>query len=163
MKKKKGGKRRTSTTKTYRRRRRIGGVGSIGSVPTQLFAAAGGAIASKALNGIVKNIPALNKYKIVLPAIKGAAAYFIIKSNEPLVQNAGIGVAAEAGLQALEAFAPNVFQRLTGGFTAVSGIGSGNTRYLDLDDMQVNRGVGAYGEDAAVSGYGEEFEMAGVQ
>lgn len=159
MKKKKGGTK--SRTRKSPRRRRISGVGTVGSVSTQLIAAAGGAIASKALNGIVKNVPALNKNKIILPALKGVGAYFMLRSNEPLLQNAGIGVAAEAGLQALEAFAPNVFQRLTAG--PVSGIGAGGTKYLDLDDMQINRGVGAYGEEVSVGAYGEEFEIAGVQ
>jgi hypothetical protein len=159
MKKKKGGTK--SRTRKSPRRRRISGVGSaVISVPVQMIFAVGGAVASKALNGVAKEVKFLKNSKYALPALKGVAAYYMLTSKQQYLQDAGIGVAAEAGLQLLEAVAPKVFKPNA---DSLLGIGASSTKYLDLDDMQINRGVGAYGEEVGVGAYGDEFEMAGVQ
>lgn len=137
---------------TGRRRSRVRGIGA-GIQMEQLASVVAGAVASKALNGVGKNVKFLAQKPIVLPIIKVAAGYFMVtKSDNDFIAGMGLGFIGEGALNALEVGAPNVFQKLTGG--PVSGIG---TTYIDLDDnvsgYNADSGVyGAMGNDSMVAG-----------
>lgn len=146
-KKKKTTKRRKSTG---RRRARVGAIG--GGLPLERIAAfAGGAIASQALNGISKNVAALQKNKKVLPIIKiGLGMYGLMKGTNQMLQDAAGGMVAEGALQLVREAAPNVFQSLTG----ESAVGA---TLIDLD--QVSGYV--YSEDHQV-GAVEDYSVAAI-
>ena len=144
-------KARKRTAGRRRGRSRVRGIGA-GIQMEQLAAVVAGAVASKALNGVGKNIKFISSKPIVLPIIKVAAGYFMVtKSSNDFVAGMGLGFIGEGALNALEVGAPNVFQKLTGG--PVSGIG---TTYVDLDEVSGNDGdsgvYGAYGNDSMVAG-----------
>lgn len=141
MAKKKAKTRKRTTTSRRRGRSRVRGIGSAG-VPMHLIAVGAGAVASKALNGVAKNIKIIQSKPIILPVLKLGIGYLMFtKADNDFVQGMGMGFIAEGGLTALEVAAPNVFQKLAGG--PVSGIG---TTYVDLDEVSgYNADSGVYG------------------
>lgn len=154
MAKKKQKKAKSRTTRRRRSTRRVSGIGMVGGLPLETLAGiAGGAIASKALNGIAKNIKPLQKNPKILPIIKVVAGGYMVAKGSPTMQNIGTGVLAEGALDALEVFAPNVFKKMKAGYSADSVDGIGTT-LIDLDDYNNLNGVGSanyyYEEDHTV-------------
>lgn len=137
--------------KTSRRSgRRVSGIGMVGVSMETLGGIAAGAVASKALNGVAKNVKALQSKPIILPVAKIAIGYIMFtRSDNEFIRNMGGGFVAEGGLSALDVLAPNVFK---GGLAAGTGIGA----VIDLDepymsgygDMQIEQQVaGTFGYD----------------
>lgn len=150
-------KKKKATTKrrrTTRRRARVGAIG--GGLPLERIAAfAGGAVASQALNGISKNVSALQKNKKILPILKiGIGTYGLMKGSG-MVQDASIGFICDGALHFVREAAPNVFKSLTG--EPVSGIGA--TTLIDLD--QINGTEYMYGESHQVGAI-EDYSVASV-
>ena len=144
---------------TRRRRSRVSGVGMLPGVPLEQIAAfAGGAIASQALNGIAKNVSALQKNAKILPLIKiGIGVFALAKSNNEMLKNMGGGFVAEGALQLVRVAAPNVFNTLNG-----EPVGSIGTTLIDLDGISGN-GNYLYGEDQQVGAlYDEDYSVGAV-
>lgn len=165
MSKKKGKKHRRHNAgrkQTRRRRARVSGVGAVGVSMNTLAGLAAGAVASKALNGVTKNIKFLNEKKWVLPIAKVTAGFLMVsRSPNQFVQDMGGGFIADGVLQGLEALAPNVFNKLTGD-GPIEGVG---TTYIDLDNSDA---VGASGsdywisEDHSVGATSEDYSVGGA-
>ncbi len=139
---------------TRRNRGRVGAFG--GGVDIEMLGSVfAGAVASKALNGVGKNIKPLQGNKFALPVIKLAiGGYLAAKSPNPLLKNMGLGFIAEGGLSLLEGAAPNVFQKLTGG--PIEGIGAADTLTLDLEQYVSGPGGGyVFEEDHSVGAYND--------
>lgn len=146
----KKGKKRPAT------RRSRGRVGAFaGGVDIEMLGSVfAGAVASKALNGIGKNIKPLQGNKFAMPLLKlGIGGYLAAKSPNPMLKNMGLGFIAEGGLSLLENAAPNVFQKLTGD---INGIGAADTLTLDLEQYVSGPG-GAYvfDEDHSVGAFND--------
>lgn len=156
-------KKKKKTTKTRRTRRRgRSRVGALGAgVPMEtLGAVIVGGVASKAVNGVAKNVAFLQDKKWALPVIKLAGGYMLTRQKAPFMQGMGTGVMLEGFFHGLEAFAPNVFQKLTGG--EVKGIGY---TLIDLDDMpgaSAMRGYGKGGSLGAARNMESEQGVAGL-
>lgn len=148
--KKKNSKKGTSRRRHARRGRRVSGFA--GGIPMETLAGIGaGAVASKALNGVLKNIKFVNDKKMVRPAIKLGLGYFVsgYKGGGEFVQNIGLGMLAEGSLDLLAAVAPNVFGKEGEQVGAIHG----NT-VIDLDSVS-----GYDNLDTAVAGYDDDITV----
>ena len=145
---KKSKTRRKPARRSRRRGRSVSGIGMAG-VPIETLAAVGaGAVASKALNGVLSNVKALEGKPIVRPIIKLGVGYLLTayKGGGQFVQSAGMGFIAEGALDMLGVAAPNVFSKLTGEPGEV-----GAVTLIDLDE------VNGYGSvDTNVAGYEDD-------
>lgn len=138
----------------HRRGRRVSGFG--GGIPMQhLLAFGAGAVASKGLNGVTKNIQFVQDKPIVRPLVKLGIGYGLSQWNGAgdFVQNMGAGFIGEGALDLLAVAAPNVFQNLAGE-PAVSG--PGGMKLIDLDNMPVS---GYEDIDVNVAGYDDDLEV----
>ena len=133
-------KKKKKATKTRRRsgrrgRSRVGALGAGVSMET-LGAVVIGGVVSKATNGIVKNVAFIQKNKWAMPVAKLGGGYLLAThGSNRFIQDMGTGVVLEGAFHALEAFAPNVFAKLSG-----TGRGVGYT-LIDLDEMPGAAGV----------------------
>lgn len=149
----------TKKRKTTRRRRsRVAGIGMLPGIPLEQMAAfAGGAIASQALNGVAKNVSALQKNDKILPLIKiGIGAFALTKGGNDMLRNMGGGFIADGTLQLVRVAAPNVFNTLNG--SGVNGIGA---TLIDLDNI-AGPGEYLYAEDHQVGAYSDEDYSVGA-
>lgn len=150
-------KKSTKRTSTRRRKSRVSGVGMLPGIPLeQLGAIAGGAIVSQSLNGMAKNVKALQDNKKVLPLLKiGLGAFAIIKGENPLLRNMGTGMVADGSLHLLRVAAPNSFQNLTG-----EAVGYAGSTLIDLDTISGNGYV--YSEGHQVGGLDDQDFSVGA-
>lgn len=146
---KKAKKSRSKSRRGRRPGRRVSGFG--GGIPVNTLIAVGaGAVVSKGLNGVVKNVSFINDKPIVRPLLKLGLGYLGTswKGGGEFVQNAALGMIAEGGLDLLGVAAPNVFSKLAGE-PAVSG-----PTMIDLDEVSgydnIDTGVAGYEDDLMV-------------
>ena len=149
-KKKRGGTK--TRRKSSRRGRRVSGISGIEM--NDLVAVGAGAVGSKALNGVLKNVKFINDKPILRPIVKLGLGYMLMswKGAGNFGQNAAMGIMAEATLDLLGVAAPNVFAKLAGD-PPISGY-----NMIDLDEVKgynnVDTGVAGYKNvDTGVAGY----------
>jgi len=153
MAKKKHSKKRGGRKAGRRRGRRVSGVGAIGISMETLAGIAAGAAASKALNGVTKNIDMITKKPIILPALKVGIGFLgYTKLQNPFLRDMASGMVAEGALHALDVLAPNVFKAPLAGGAVGTVIDLDDNPLSGYDDMQVEQ---------VVSGF-EYNEVAGV-
>lgn len=137
-----------------KKKQKSGRIGNLGGLPIeQLAGVFAGAVSAKVLNGVSKSVPMLAKNRFVLPVIKLAGGYFLNRSSNDFLKNAGLGMMGEGAMNMLEAGAPQVFKQLA---PPMDG-GVGSTTVLNLEEYS---GMGYINEvDAMVAG-GEAFSSA---
>lgn len=155
MAKKKQKKSKTRSRTRRRGRSRVGALGAGAGVSMEtLGAVIVGGVASKATNGIVKNVQFMADKKWAMPALKVAGGYFMTTQKSPFLQGMGAGVILEGFFHGLEALAPNVFQKLQG--EKVEGIGY---TLIDLDDMPGASAMRGYGKGGSLGAASMESEQ----